>query len=342
MKKCRLKSAAGALQPVPALARFRPDSMPPLSAETVGARLKDPTSRARALAELEQHEGPHARALAIAASPALSHIVGDEVDAATFRRAALLRARLLEEAPDSPSSVWGPMFGDGRMVAEFDAPSNVTARALQKAAAELGAEDAMCFACQHAYWAPSFTRGMQSPVTAAGFAGTRDYTVLMMGKHPLISKQKQPTDDVHLKLCGLMLELLRSPEAMPPLVINGAAWTVFTCALARPTVGKVLVQQSGICEVVVAQLRAMGSPADWQVRFIASDCHSAAANQSAAAGTGSGESDSHSARECRADPVSWQRWPGWESALNGDCLLQGLCHRSRACGQKRDRLLRPV
>ena len=129
--------------------------MAALTAQTVAERLQDKGSRAAALDELEQHEGPHDRALAIAAAPVLTDIVTadadtQEVDAATFQRAALLRARLLADAFDDPPSVYGALFRDGRMATEFDAPSNVTALALQKPVEELDEDDALCFACQGA------------------------------------------------------------------------------------------------------------------------------------------------------------------------------------------------
>ena len=239
--------------------------MPPPSAKTVADRLKDPFTRSATLDALECHQGPHEHSLAIAAAAALSELMAadaKEVAAATFQRAGLLRARLLaDEAPDDLASLYGAAFGEGRLAAECLAPSNMVTRAMQKEPAELDREDALCLACQWAYYYPSFTRGMSAVMVAAGF--TQMDWIGMVLNSPLASKQQNPTDEAQLKLCALTMELLRSPGDTHPLAISGAWIVISGLAMGRAAVGKYLVR-SGLIELSVASLRATGSPGDWQ------------------------------------------------------------------------------
>ena len=88
--------------------------------DAVHALLATTTSRPAALAALEDHPAPLDRALAVAAAPALVELLtvsADDVDAVTFQRVGLLLARLLAEAPDDPSIIFGAAFGEGRLAA---------------------------------------------------------------------------------------------------------------------------------------------------------------------------------------------------------------------------------
>ena len=236
------------------------------AAAAVAGLLRDRATRDATLTALERHEGGGAidRAVSLAAAPALTDLIAlpaAEVPHEVFQRVGLLRGRLLDVAPvRDRAALFGEMFGGGRMEAEMNSPGNVIAAAIAKGAAALTREDAMSWACMLAFWPPSSAADLSLYVAAAGFTGVEQWMGLFAAADPLQSKKKQPTDEVHLGLLPLVLELLRSTESMPKLAV-GAAW--FVCnllAIGRTAVGREAAK-SGIFDLAVAHLRTM-EPAD--------------------------------------------------------------------------------
>jgi hypothetical protein len=84
---------------------------------------------------------------------------------------------------------------------------------------------------------------------------------LWLNTEPILSKKKQPNDDVPTKMLTLLLELLKANE-LPELAIGGAWTRVTMCIVGRPSIGHVVLEH-GIVELVVEHLKAIGSPADW-------------------------------------------------------------------------------
>ena len=97
-----------------------------------------------------------------------------------FDRAGLVLARLVAEASDDPSAVYGAACGEGRCAAYWRSKGSVLAQAVGKAASELTPADARSFACAVAYFPPFFAKGMTKPVAAAGFAKTSEWFGLYM------------------------------------------------------------------------------------------------------------------------------------------------------------------
>ena len=73
-----------------------------------------------------------------------------------------------------------------------------------------------------------------------------------------------PSDDVPRRMLVLLLELLRSDELADDdgLLIGGVGKCVSCCLMGRLSLGPTALE-CGIIAIVVAQLRAIGSPADW-------------------------------------------------------------------------------
>jgi hypothetical protein len=92
-------------------------------------------------------------------------------------------------------------------------------------------------------------------LTAPEFMG------LWMSAEPIVSKKKQPEDDVPTKMLTLLLELLKANE-LPELAIGGAWSGVYYCSTGRPSTGPVAFER-GVVELAVEHLKAIGSPADW-------------------------------------------------------------------------------
>jgi hypothetical protein len=64
-----------------------------------------------------------------------------------------------------------------------------------------------------------------------------------------------------MKMMTLLIELLKSNE-LPELAIGGAWAAIHNCLTGRPSLGPAAVE-CGVFELAVAQLNAIGSPADW-------------------------------------------------------------------------------
>ena len=158
--------------------------MPELTADTVASLLRDGATRTATLEALEQHEGtPIGRAVALAATPALFEALAldaNEVDRDAFDRIGLLLARLVAEASDDPSILYGAAIGEGRCAAWYRSKGSVLAEALGKPASEVTRADARSFACLAAYWPPSFVKGLTKPIAAADFATTSEWMALYM------------------------------------------------------------------------------------------------------------------------------------------------------------------
>jgi hypothetical protein len=88
-----------------------------------------------------------------------------------------------------------------------------------------------------------------------------EYLGLWMSADPIVSKKKQPEDDVPTKMLTLLIELLKANE-LPELAIGGAWKGFFFCVTGRPSLGPVALEH-GAVELAVTHLKAIGSPADW-------------------------------------------------------------------------------
>ena len=77
-----------------------------------------------------------------------------------------------------------------------------------------------------------------------------------------------PADDIPRKLVRLLLELIASGE-LPELAVGGAWFCVKELLTPRPALGPVALE-ADICGLVVAELRAAGSAADWVVSTVSS------------------------------------------------------------------------
>ena len=158
--------------------------MADLAADAVASLLRDGATRTATLEALEQHEGaPIDRAVALAAAPALYEAFAmdaTEVGHDDFDRIGLLLARLVAEASDDPSAVYGAALGEGRYAASYRSKGSVLAQAVGKRASEVTRADARSFACAVAYVPPSHVKGLTKPVAAAGFAKTSEYFALYM------------------------------------------------------------------------------------------------------------------------------------------------------------------
>lgn len=141
-----------------------------IAVDTVAESLRAEATIANTLDNLEALAAPIPSAVALAAAPALLDVLAaDNVDRAVFDRSALLLARLVAEAAPEPALVYGAAMS-GERFALFFAPSLV-AEALQhalSAAQPLTREDAVSYACLCALHGPSYVRGAQAPIEAAG------------------------------------------------------------------------------------------------------------------------------------------------------------------------------
>ena len=79
-----------------------------------------------------------------------------------------------------------------------------------------------------------------------------------------VSLKNMPNDDVPRRMMTLLLEMLKSGELADDnvLLIFGAFNSVFNLTYGRPSLAQTAVE-CGVYELVVAQLNALGSPADW-------------------------------------------------------------------------------
>ena len=235
-----------------------------LAAGTVAGALADPATRSAALDALEAHGGPHGAALALAAAPALTDVMcldTAEVPHALFRRAGLLRGRLMAEAADPPA-MYGALLGDGRYARALAAPSVGAGALLSKSAGQLDHDDALSYACAEPLVGGLLGRhGMTRCFAMAGFDSAKDFLTIFMAEEPISSAQRCPADDKPTRMLTLLVELLRSGE-LPDLAIGGA-WNAANYIIqGRPAVARVALEL-GIVELAAAQLSRAGAPSDW-------------------------------------------------------------------------------
>eukprot|EP01046_Picozoa_sp_COSAG06_P020197 COSAG06_NODE_1471_length_9351_cov_18.052637_7_plen_430_part_00 len=236
--------------------------MADLAADTVAERLRDRATRSATLAALESHAAPIPTAVSLAAAPALVGLMAmdaAEVERDAFDRAGLLLARLHAEALPDVVAVHGAAYGEGRYERVWNADSVLNA-ALRQPADQLTRADAMSCAISTAYEPIINARGYTESWRAAGFTGS-EYFGLWMSAEPIVSKKKQPEDDVPTKVLALLMELLKANE-LPELAIGGAWFRFYCCVIGRPSLGPIALEH-GAVELAVTHLQAIGSPADW-------------------------------------------------------------------------------
>ena len=78
-------------------------------------------------------------------------------------------------------------------------------------------------------------------------------------------RAKVPGEEVPGRLMGLLLELLKSDEQLPELVVAGLSLCMAELLLTRHEVGRVALQKD-IYGTVVTRLHKLGRPGDWAVR----------------------------------------------------------------------------
>jgi hypothetical protein len=182
-----------------------------------------------------------------------------EVERDAFDRAGLLLARLEAEALPDAVAVHGAAFGEGGYERLWNADS-VLNTALRQPAAKLTRADAMSYACAVAYEPIIYARGATKAWGAGGFTPL-EWVGLWMGAEPIVSKKKQPEDDVPTKMLTLLMELLKTNE-LPELAIGGAWSGMNWCLVGRPSLGPIAFEH-GVVELAAEHLKAIGSPADW-------------------------------------------------------------------------------
>ena len=167
-------------------------------------------------------------------------------------------AAAAEALPDVVD-VHGAAFGEGGYERLWNADSVLNA-ALRQPAAELTRADARSYACSCAYEPINCARGYTEHFRIIGLTALESLG-LWMGGASIVSKKKQPEDDVPTKMATLLLELLKANE-LPELAIGGAWTGVYHCIMGRPRLGPVALKH-GVVELAVEHLKAIGSPADW-------------------------------------------------------------------------------
>jgi hypothetical protein len=202
----------------------------------------------------------------LAVAPVLATLlVADaaEVDAPTARRVGLLLTRMIGDAGDDEArlAMCGAAFADGRYVeALSDVRSAAVRPLLEKPAEALDQEDALTYVLVAGVYAagsggPSGWGGMNHTL------GTTDRVWLdTWTANPLTGKEHL-TDSVPLKMLELCLELARTPEELPAGALVGVWWALDQCCEIRPAAGKRGLEL-GLVELAVAQLRALGTPAE--------------------------------------------------------------------------------
>jgi hypothetical protein len=161
--------------------------MADLAASTVGPLLRDRETRAAALDALDAHAVPIERSVTLGAAPALGELLAldvAEVGPAEFDRIGLLLGRLVAEASDDAASVYGAMWGEGRLLAFWRSEGNAVAQALRKPAEQLTREDALHLACAVALDPQTGVRGWTKPIAAAGFATAMEFFAAFMTEDP--------------------------------------------------------------------------------------------------------------------------------------------------------------
>ena len=149
-----------------------------LNAATVAEKLRSASTRASTLSALEALPPPIPSDVALAVAPALTDVACSTEHRDEHDRAALLRARLLAEAPD-PVPVFR-LLAEGKRFAAIWAP-RVLAEAT--AAAEGGQpltwQDARSYACSQSYCGPAFVRGHTAPCLASGRSAPEYYNAMV-------------------------------------------------------------------------------------------------------------------------------------------------------------------
>eukprot|EP01043_Picozoa_sp_COSAG02_P024748 COSAG02_NODE_1363_length_13047_cov_5.747374_10_plen_273_part_00 len=230
--------------------------------------------RSKTLDALEAHGAPlpNPKALAPVFADVLAADVS-EIDRETHDRVGLLLARLFVEAMPDYEPIYAAAFGGQRLQKLWNANGTVGAALHGKAASELTRADAISCACAFAHSELAMARGFTAPFGTIGLTA-RDWLALFTDSHPLGGKKWFSTDDVPRRMLELTLELLQSSE-LSDVARMGAWYTIVCCPFhPRPAVARLAVQW-GIFDKAVAQLRDLGSPADWIVRRSA---HSALCN----------------------------------------------------------------
>jgi hypothetical protein len=236
--------------------------MADLAADTVAERLRGRDTRSATLAALESHPAPIPTAVSLAAAPALLGLMAmdaEEVERDAYDHAGLLLGRLHAEVLPDVVAVHVAAFGEGRYERLWDADSVLNA-ALRQPAAEVTRADAVSYACYVTCDTIFAARGLTEFFRATGFTPP-EFFGLWLSSEPIVSKKKQPEDDVPTKMLTLLLELLKANE-LPELAIGGAWEGVCHCIIGRLSIGPVALEH-GVVELAVEHLKAIGSPADW-------------------------------------------------------------------------------
>lgn len=222
--------------------------------------------RSKTLDALEAHGAslPNPKALAPVFADVLAADVS-EIDRETHDRVGLLLARLFVEAMPDYEPIYAAAFGEKRLQKLWNANSTVGAALHGKAASALTRADAISCACAFAHSELAMARGFS--FATVGFTA-KDWLVLFYDAHPLAGKRWFSTDDVPQRMLELTLELLQSSE-LSDMARMGAWYTLVCCPFhPRPAVARLAVQY-GIFDKAAAQMRDLGSPADWIVRSLA-------------------------------------------------------------------------
>ena len=160
------------------------------TAASVAQLLRERETRCTTLEALEACSGTIDSAVALAAAPALVELLAasaDDVKQEQFERVGLLLNRLLMEASDDPSAVFGAAYGEGRMAALLRSRDNIAARALRKPADELTAADARSIVFHDVFNGPAGVRGWTKPYAAMDSSAMQMFA-MWMKEHPVVSK----------------------------------------------------------------------------------------------------------------------------------------------------------
>jgi hypothetical protein len=241
-------------------------------------------ARDAALAALaEAPPGPHERALAVAAAPALAELMfSGESSRATFQRASLLLARMVHETDDQ-TAVYGAAFPDGRLLDYWQATDSVPAKSLASLpeADEVASRQiAVDFACMYGACGHAPKRGISAPYTVAAGGTVAYLTSMRRTVAPLTNGAAGAA--VLVKLAKLLTELVADlikdavhtvrqhcadvdgdPHHLASLLIGGSLWSLI-CPLGAggAEVAKALVE-GGVYNLCLSALRRVGSPGEW-------------------------------------------------------------------------------
>lgn len=236
--------------------------------------LAEPATRGATLDALEQYEGPHDAALALATAPALTDLLillADEgIDHVLFQRVGLLRGRLALEAEDS-AAIWAAAFDDDRHLAEVNT-GNVLFRTFEeKSTEQLDRVDALSLACQDCLTGNVLGggRSFDKAFAAAGFNNALEWFGPCMSKSWVA---KSSHVDTVSRIFVLLIELLQTPgDLSAPELINGLWWSAAMCTSNRSAVAAEALKL-GVFDLVATQLHALGPPAEYVVRAVTPHC----------------------------------------------------------------------